>query len=88
MIPLTNLYDEYIGRPKLTEQKNIFEYIVPPSPIKWCRNKNREKGRSFLEHWPRSARISQYGKRVFHNEVSLKAASYDLECDREAMIAS
>ena len=30
MIPLTFLCDEYIDRPKLTEQKNPFEYIVPP----------------------------------------------------------
>ena len=31
MIPLTILYDEYIGRPKLTEQKkNPVDYIVPP----------------------------------------------------------
>ena len=30
MIPLTILYDDYIDRPKLTEQKNPFEYIVPP----------------------------------------------------------
>ena len=29
MLPLTFLYDEYIDRPKLTEQKNPFEYIVP-----------------------------------------------------------
>ena len=30
MIPLTFLYDEYIDRPKFTEQKkNPFEYIVP-----------------------------------------------------------
>ena len=29
MIPLTILYDEYIDRPKLTEQKNPMEYIVP-----------------------------------------------------------
>ena len=29
MMPLTFLYDEYIDRPKLTEQKNPFEYIVP-----------------------------------------------------------
>ena len=35
MITLTNLYDDYIDRPKLTEQKNPFEYIVPPSPLKW-----------------------------------------------------
>ena len=31
MIPLTFLYDEYIDQPKLSEQKNPFEYIVPPS---------------------------------------------------------
>ena len=30
MIPLIFLYDEYIDRPKLSEQKNPFEYIVPP----------------------------------------------------------
>ena len=31
MIPLTFLYDEYIDRPKFTEQKKKkpFEYIVP-----------------------------------------------------------
>ena len=31
------LYDEYIGRAKLIEKKNPFEYIVPP-PHKWGRN--------------------------------------------------
>ena len=30
MIPVSFLYDEYIDRRKLTEQKNPFEYIVPP----------------------------------------------------------
>ena len=30
MIPLTFLYDEFIDRPKLSEQKKPFEYIVPP----------------------------------------------------------
>ena len=32
----TTLYDEYIDRPKLSEQlkKNPVEYIVPPSPLK------------------------------------------------------
>ena len=30
MIPLTTLLDDYIDQPKLTEQKNPFEYIVPP----------------------------------------------------------
>ena len=32
MIPLKFLCDEYMDRPKLTEQKNPFEYIVPPPP--------------------------------------------------------
>ena len=35
MIPLIFLYDENIDRPKLSEQKNPFEYIVPPH--KWGR---------------------------------------------------
>ena len=35
MIPLTTLYDEYIDRPKLSEQKKPVEYIVHPSPLKW-----------------------------------------------------
>ena len=30
MIPLTFLKDEYIGRQKLTAQKKLVEYIVPP----------------------------------------------------------
>ena len=30
LIPLIFLYDEYIDRPKLSEQKNPFVYIVPP----------------------------------------------------------
>ena len=35
MIQLTTLYDNFIDRPKLSEQKKIpFEYIVPP-PLKW-----------------------------------------------------
>ena len=34
MIPLTTLCDNYIDWPKLTEQKNPFEYIVPPL-LKW-----------------------------------------------------
>ena len=29
MIPITFFYDEYIDRPKLTEQKNPFEHIAP-----------------------------------------------------------
>ena len=30
MIPVSTLYDEYIDRRKLNEQKKPFEYIVPP----------------------------------------------------------
>ena len=38
MTPLTFLYDEYIDRPKLFEQKNPFENIVT-SPHKWDQKK-------------------------------------------------
>ena len=38
ILPLSFLYDEYIDRPKLTEQKPI-SVLVPP-PLKWSRNKN------------------------------------------------
>ena len=31
MTPLTTLYDEYKDRSNLSEQKNPFEHIVPPS---------------------------------------------------------
>ena len=37
MVPVSTLYDEYIDRPKLTEQKNPFEYIVPPPPLRGVR---------------------------------------------------
>ena len=32
-MPTRFLYDEYIDRPKLSEQKNPFEYIIPPSQV-------------------------------------------------------
>ena len=32
MIPLTTLYDKYIDRSKMSEQKNPVEYIVPSTP--------------------------------------------------------
>ena len=38
MIPVSALYDEYIDRPKLTEQKKPFEYIVPPPSPQEGRN--------------------------------------------------
>ena len=34
MIPRTILFIDYIDRPKLTEQKKPFGYIVPP-PLNW-----------------------------------------------------
>ena len=40
MIPVSTLYDEYIDRPELSEQKNPFEYIVPPRPLQRGRNNN------------------------------------------------
>ena len=40
MIPLTTLCDEYIHRPKLSEQKKRFEYIVPTPLHKRGRYKN------------------------------------------------
>ena len=41
MIPVSTLYDEYIDRPKLTEQKKPVEYIVPPPTLKRGRNKKQ-----------------------------------------------
>ena len=32
MIPVSTLYDEYIDRPKLSQQKNSLEYIIPLPP--------------------------------------------------------
>ena len=47
MKPVATLYDEYIGRPKLTQQKIPFEYIVP-SPSRGVgtitKNELRESG--------------------------------------------
>ena len=40
MIPLISLYNECIDRLKLSEQKNPFEYIVRPSPLKWGSEQN------------------------------------------------
>ena len=47
MIPVSTLYDEYIDRPKLTEQKKTpAEYIVPPPPLKRGRNNKLEANTS------------------------------------------
>ena len=42
MIPLTFLYDEYIDRPKFTEQKKKPIWVYSSFPHKWGRN-NKEK---------------------------------------------
>ena len=39
MIPLTFLYDEYIDRPQLSEQKKTI-WVYSSSPHKWGRNNN------------------------------------------------
>ena len=38
MIPLTFLYDEYIDRPKFTEQKKKPIWVYSSFPHKWGRN--------------------------------------------------
>ena len=43
MIPFTFLCDKYIDRPKLSEQKNPFAYIVPPPPPPQPRLRSRPK---------------------------------------------
>ena len=44
MIPVTFLHDEYIDRPKLSEQKkHPFEYIVPPPPTSGVGTRIRKK---------------------------------------------
>ena len=62
MIPLTFLYDEYIDRPKLSEQKNPFEYIVsPPSGVgtikfPWFRRATLKKNTCF--YYPENLAVS------------------------------
>ena len=47
MIPLTILYDGYIDRQNLTEQKNPVENIVPPPTNVDRNNKPNELGAKF-----------------------------------------
>ena len=47
MIPVSTLYDEYIDRRKLTEQKNPFEYIVP-HPQEGSEQKEKEVYRDVI----------------------------------------
>ena len=46
----TTLNDDYFDRPKLTEQNNPFEYIVPPA-LKWVGTKNSQKTQSVKPRW-------------------------------------
>ena len=48
MIPLTFLYDEYIDRPKFTEQKKKPIWVYSSFPHKWGRNKYRRQGSGFI----------------------------------------
>ena len=49
MKPVSTFYDEYIDRPKLTEQKNPFKYIVP-SPSRGVGTKILLKQKNG-DHW-------------------------------------
>ena len=71
MMLLTILYDDYIDRPKLTEQKNPFEYIVPP-PTKVGRNKIAILG--FIN--------SRQSKFLFHglNAVNINSFTHSKMC--------
>ena len=48
MIPLTTIYDGYIDRPKLTEQKPIWVYSFPPTPKTGRTSSQREYS---IFHW-------------------------------------
>ena len=69
MIPLTFLYDEYIDRPKLTEQKkNPFEYIVPPPPPPQVGRNNN--GYPFAHMKCLQSKIAQLILTLLHYEIS------------------
>ena len=77
MIPVSTLFDQYIDRPKLTEQKNSFEYIVPPPPTEVSRNKNFEQ-RNLNQNLKNEARLdikvyvlseNKYLKTLFNGRI-------------------
>ena len=75
MIPLTILYDEYIDRPKLTEQKNPVEYIVPPSPLKWGSEQQEpdKRRQNRLSHKVATqAEVSKAMERIERSRFNLK----------------
>ena len=50
MIPLTTLYDEYIDRSKVSEQKNPVEYVVPPPSREWGKIIRKRQGQSIMRN--------------------------------------
>ena len=48
MIPLTTLYNDYIDRPNLSEQKKPFVYYIVPPPLKWVGTKNQKDQALFI----------------------------------------
>ena len=89
MIPVSFLYDEYIDRPKLTEQKkNPVEYIVPPPPLKRGRNKNNEHDKTRKLTKNPQAQNVQFIKSLAANENLLKKVNYisiENQCDLSSM---
>ena len=64
MIPLTFLYDEYIDRPKFTEQKKKKPIWVYSSfPHKWGRNNKKALVKSKQTHFCQVTWIATYGSR-------------------------
>ena len=63
MIPLTILYDDYIDRRKLTEQKKPFEYIVPP-PLKWV-------GTKMTNNWFQVTGDTHFGEQILSNDITV-----------------
>ena len=66
MIPLTFLYEEYIDRPKLSEQKNPFEYIVP-TPTSGVGTITRKSLRVLSTNWLSTKRQFHTSKK-FNNQ--------------------
>ena len=68
MIPLTTLYDEYIDRPTLTEQKTIWVYSS--SPQKWGRKIENLSGDHILHQ--EQARPRFYSSSIEVNMMNKK----------------
>ena len=78
MIPLTVLYDEYIDRPKSTEQKNPFDYLVPPptsgvGTIKRTPQKNTDSIDNFIAQQvilPLASSYTETGPKMAITEIA------------------